>query len=120
MAANAARGDASDITPSPFVQSTRAAGYRTGGVGDVSFGSVTSAGPATSRARRSHTNLSCQACTTVLPGGSTVYSVGASSTKFRIARLRPAASPGAGVPRPPAPSAGAERRARKRTGRRIP
>ena len=82
--ANAGPGNSSDITPSSFVMSNWNVAYLAGGTGDIGFGSGEAAGPVTSYAATLGVTTSCEACTLAWPPGTQIYSVGATSTHFRI------------------------------------
>jgi hypothetical protein len=88
----ASAADTADIGPNQFVQTSwsvanlpaaNCAGATTGNVGDVSFGSPSSAGPVTSYAATLTSAFSQATATLAWPGGSTEYTV-PTSTQFRI------------------------------------
>jgi hypothetical protein len=93
LKANGASGaDTSDIVPSQFKQTswgvaslpaTNCTTATTGNVGDVSFGSPSSAGPVTSYAATLSAPWNQSSATLDWPGNTTVYTV-PSSTQFRI------------------------------------
>lgn len=74
----------SDIYPTNFRQTTWSAGNRSGGTGDVSFGTPDNTGPLTSFARHFTSNFSCSSCTQAWPAGTRIFKFTKSTKAFRI------------------------------------
>jgi len=81
--ANAGSGDESDLHSATFVQSDWSMG-NSGSYGDISFGDASATGPLTTYATELVSLAQCQTCTYDWPPGATVFTLGASSTAFRI------------------------------------
>jgi hypothetical protein len=82
--ANAGPNHTSDIQPNQFVQTLWSQAFRSGGVGDVSFGSPDQTGPITSYARELSKNTECHDCTIAWPAANRVFKLSQPSNAFRI------------------------------------
>ena len=69
---------------SSFKQSKWSKAYVSGGCGDISFGTSANSGPTTSWNRLQSSAKNCHSCTFAWPGKSKIYSIGKSTTSFRI------------------------------------